>query len=85
MTTLTATEAKSRFGELAEQVRSGPITVTRSGRAAMVILSAEEYHRLSEIEDRVWGEQALKVIRTETPLGTAATAQWIESLVSESG
>jgi len=81
MTTMTATEAKTRFGDLADQVRSGPIRVTRSGRDAMVIMSAEEFDRLVEIEDRYWGEQALAVVREQKPLGVEKSAKWLESAV----
>lgn len=83
MISMTATEVKNRFGELADQIRSGPIRVTKSGRDTMVIVSAEEFDRLSEIEDRVWGQRALEVVHTQKPLGVEATAQWIESLVEK--
>lgn len=81
MTTMTATEVKKRFGELGDQLRSGPIRVTKSGRDTMVILSAEDFDRLTELEDRVWGERALEAVRSQKPLGVEATARWIESLV----
>jgi antitoxin Phd len=83
MTTMTATEVKKRFGELGDQVRSGPIRVTKSGRDAMVIVSADEYDRLTEMEDRLWGERALEVVRSGKPLGLEATAQWIQNLVEK--
>jgi len=39
-------EAKSRFSELVETVISkGPQTVTKHGKPAVVIISAEEYQR----------------------------------------
>ena len=81
MTTMTATEAKSRFGELVEKAQIEPIRVSKSGRDAVVILSAEEYDRLSELDDRYWGEQALNVVRTQKSLGVEGTAQWLEGLV----
>ena len=83
MTSMTATEAKNKFGELADQARSGPIAVTRSGRPVMVILSAEEFDHLAEIEDRYWGERALDTIRTQKPLGVEATAQWLEEVIED--
>jgi len=81
MTTMTATEVKNRFGELGDQLRSGPIRVTKSGRAAMVIVAADEFDRLKQLEDRVWGERALEVIRTEKPLGVKETAKWLATLI----
>lgn len=83
MVFMTATEAKKRFGELSEQVRSGPIRITRSGRDAMVIISADEYDRLLELEDRYWGEQAAAVVRNQKSLGTEATAEWLENVITK--
>ena len=48
MTTMTWTvaEAKAKFSEVLENARvAGPQTITRSGRAAAVIVSAEEWAR----------------------------------------
>lgn len=39
-------EAKSRFSEVVEQARrSGPQTITKSGRPAVVVVAAEEWER----------------------------------------
>lgn len=44
--TWTIAEAKAKFSEVVEQARShGPQTVTRYGRNAVVIVSAEEWER----------------------------------------
>jgi prevent-host-death family protein len=44
----TVAEAKARFSELVAQARSdGPQTITKHGRAAAVIVSAEEWERKS--------------------------------------
>jgi prevent-host-death family protein len=83
MTTLTATEAKSRFGELVEKAQIEPIRVSRSGRDAVVIVSAAEFDRLSEIDDRNWGERAMEVVRTQTPLDPKESAAWLAGLVSD--
>ena len=40
-------EAKNRFSELVGRARTeGPQTVTRRGKAAVVVLSVEDYQRL---------------------------------------
>jgi prevent-host-death family protein len=45
-TTWTVAEAKAKFSELVEQARTkGPQTVTRHGRTAVVVVSAEEWER----------------------------------------
>jgi prevent-host-death family protein len=42
----TVAEAKARFSELIERARSeGPQTITRKGRTAVVVVSAEEWER----------------------------------------
>ncbi|MGO9752368.1 MAG: type II toxin-antitoxin system Phd/YefM family antitoxin [Solirubrobacteraceae bacterium] len=39
--------AKQRFSELVERARTeGPQVVTKHGKEAVVVLAAEEYHRL---------------------------------------
>jgi antitoxin Phd len=48
MKTLAATEAKNRFGELIDMAQSGPVRVQRQGRDVAVVLSPEEFRRLSD-------------------------------------
>lgn len=48
MKTLTATDAKNRFGELIDLAQAGPVRVQRQGRDVAVVLSPEEFRRLSE-------------------------------------
>jgi len=44
--TWTVAEAKAKFSELVEKARaSGPQTITRNGRTAVVVVSAEEWER----------------------------------------
>lgn len=44
--TWTVAEAKAKFSEVIDEARSsGPQTVTRNGRKAVVIVSAEEWER----------------------------------------
>jgi antitoxin Phd len=39
-------DAKNRFSEVIEAARREPQTVTKHGKAAVVVLAAEEYERL---------------------------------------
>ncbi|MEQ1943974.1 type II toxin-antitoxin system Phd/YefM family antitoxin [Mesorhizobium sp. VNQ89] len=48
MKTIAATEAKNRFGELIDMAQAGPVRVQRQGRDVAVVLSPEEFRRLSE-------------------------------------
>ncbi len=51
----TATEVKNRFGEYLEKARHQPVTVEKTGRKYVVLVSHEEYERLQAIEDQHWG------------------------------
>lgn len=48
MKTIAATDAKNRFGELIDMAQSEPVRVQRQGRDAAVVLSPDEFRRLSE-------------------------------------
>ena len=39
-------EARSRFGQLLDAVQHEPVTVTRNGRPAAVVLSVADYERM---------------------------------------
>jgi antitoxin Phd len=48
MKIITATDAKNRFGELTDMAQSEPVRVQRHGRDVAVVLSPEEFRRLSK-------------------------------------
>lgn len=48
MKTLTASAARARFGELIDMAQAAPVRVQRQGRDVAVVLSPEEFRRLSE-------------------------------------
>ena len=48
MKILSASNAKNRFGEMIDMAQSGPVRVQRQGRDVAVVLSPEEFRRLSE-------------------------------------
>jgi prevent-host-death family protein len=43
---VTATDAKNRFGQLLDQAQRGPVFIEKSGRRHSVLLSAELYDQL---------------------------------------
>ena len=45
MKTISATEAKQRFGEVLDDVRDGPVTIQKNGKDAAIILTPEEFDR----------------------------------------
>lgn len=48
MKTLTATDARNRFGELIDMAQVEPVRVQRRGRDAAVVLSPKEFRRLMD-------------------------------------
>ncbi len=44
--TLTATEAKNRFGQVLEQAQKRPVVIHKAGRRHSVVMSAEHYDSL---------------------------------------
>ena len=48
MTTVKATDASNRFGQLLDTARLEPVTIEKQGRAVAVMLSVEEYRRMQE-------------------------------------
>lgn len=48
MTTIAATEAKNKFGELLEAVHREPVEISKKGRAVAVVLSIEEYEEMTQ-------------------------------------
>ncbi len=46
MSSITATEAKNRFGQVVEMAMSEPVRVHKSGRDVVVIVSAEQFDDL---------------------------------------
>jgi len=48
--TVSLTEARRRFGEIIRQAQIEPVIVTRYGQPYVVILSVQEYERLTQTD-----------------------------------
>ncbi len=48
MTTFSALEAKNRLGQILDAAQRAPVTITRHGRPAVVVLAVEDYEKLLE-------------------------------------
>ena len=46
MRTISSLDAKNRFGQLLEAAQRAPVTVTKKGRPAAVVLSIADYERM---------------------------------------
>ena len=49
MSSITATDAKNRFGQLLEMARAEPVHVQKNGRDVAVVISPEEFARYREV------------------------------------
>lgn len=47
MKSMSAKDAKNAFGLLLDTARAEPVTIEKHGRAVVVVLSVEEFERLS--------------------------------------
>lgn len=72
MVQATATEVKNRFGEYMEKAQKEPVTVEKTGRPYVVLVSQEEYERLVKLEDAYWGRKAEEAVKGGF-LGSEAT------------
>ena len=48
MSSITATDAKNRFGQVLEMARTEPVHVQKNGRDVAVVISPEEFQRYQE-------------------------------------
>lgn len=55
MITITSAELQRSFGRYQDVAFKEPIAITRNGRERIVMLSAEEYHRLKRRDRQVMG------------------------------
>ena len=81
MKTLGASEAKNRFGELLDVARREPVQITKKGRNVAVVLSIEEFERLSDLEDELLAFKAEKA-QQEGFLGTTESEALLEELLN---
>ena len=62
-----ASEARRRFGQLLDAARREPVTVTKGGRAAAMVLSSSDNELILEmqefLEDRQWCERVAEAER----------------------
>jgi len=72
-----ATEAKNKFGTLIDMALVEPVAIEKRGRRVAVLISFKEYQRLTEMEDRYWGEKALKAL-DEGFLTRKETEKWLK-------
>jgi prevent-host-death family protein len=55
MSTITATDAKNRFGQLLEMAQREPVHIQKNGRDVGVLVSPEEYSAFAEFRAKPKG------------------------------
>jgi len=80
MKTLASSEAKNHFGELLDLARREPIQITKKGRNVAVVLSIEEFERLSHLEEELLVFKAEKA-RLEGFIGMPESEALLEELL----
>ena len=58
MNTVNATYAKQNFGACIADAAKQPVVIEKSGRPTAVLLSYEEFQRLSDLEEAMWLQRA---------------------------
>ena len=76
MKTVAATEMKNRFGRYLDDSRAGPVAIEKNGRTVAVMLSMEEFERLSALEDEYWAGRAREAEKGGY-LGVAESAAFV--------
>ena len=56
MRSMSATQAKNKFGELIDMALQTPTAIRRSGRNVVVVMSHREYTQLKQLVERVYME-----------------------------
>jgi prevent-host-death family protein len=74
---VTATDAKNRFGQLLDQAQRGPVFIEKSGRRHSVLLSAEHYDALLTAH-RPTAEEAAPVHGPEAQAFYAKYKAWVD-------
>lgn len=77
-----ATDAKNRFGQLLEMAMSEPVAIEKKGRRVAVLLSFAEYQRLTELEERYWGQKALKALESGV-VCESETNDWLKKKLED--
>jgi antitoxin Phd len=84
MLTLTATDAKTRFGQVLQSALVEPVAIEKNGRELAYVISSQEYRRLQEAEDALWGIRA-KMAEAGGFLTTKQSNDWLARMGAKLG
>ena len=80
VTIIPAREAKNRFGELLDTVQRQPVIITKKGRPVARMLAFVDKKRFEEVEDQIWLEKTLKVMKSAKWLGVKKSEEFMDKL-----
>lgn len=63
MTRVTATEFKNNIGTFSDAAMNGPVIITNHNRDRLVLMSVEEYRRLTGTAEGVTTEMEERIVR----------------------
>jgi prevent-host-death family protein len=73
---VTATEFKNHLGRYLDAAKTNPVMVEKTGRKTAVLISVEEFERLTRTEDEFWAQKALEAEK-EGYTGTQASMAFL--------
>lgn len=79
-----ATDFKNHLGKYIAACNKAPVIVEKSGQPSAVLISYEEYEKLSQYEEMYWGHLAAKAEK-EGYLGVKQTASRLKKLAERAG
>jgi prevent-host-death family protein len=62
MTRVSATEFKNNIGAFSDAAMSEPVIITSHQRDRLVLLSAEEYRRLTDVPEGITGDDKARIM-----------------------
>ncbi len=80
MKKLAASDAKNRFGEMLDLARREPVHITKKGRNVAVVISTEEFERLSELADQLLAMKAEEA-KQEGFIGIAESEELLNNIL----
>lgn len=75
---VSATEAKNRFGQLLEQAQRAPVVIEKAGRRHSVLLSVEQYELLLSAQRHAAREAAPPAYGPEAQAFYAKYKDWVD-------
>jgi prevent-host-death family protein len=80
MKSIASKDAKDGFGKLLDDAQKEPVRIQKHGRDVAVVISMEEYKRLSELEDQIWATRARQAEKVGF-VGTKRSESFLKELL----